>query len=101
MLTRRGWLVLASAGASWLAGRLLGLLELHVVAVAAAAAVVGAIAYVRAVPFRLDARRQVRPARVHLGQPGRVDLALTNVTARRTPPLVAEEPFDDGRLVAR
>jgi uncharacterized protein (DUF58 family) len=101
VLTRRGWLVLASAGASWLAGRLLGLLELHVVAVAAAAAVVGAAIYVRVVPFRLDARRQVRPTRVHLGQPGRVDLALTNVTTRRTPPLVAEEPFDDGRLVAR
>ena len=101
MLTRRGWLVLASAGVSWLAGRLLGLLELHVVAVGAAAAAVAAVVYVRAVPFRLEARRLVRPTRVHLGQPGRVDLALTNPSRRRTPPLVAEEPFDNGRLLAR
>ena len=101
MLTRRGWLVLASAGGAWLAGRLLGLLELHVIAVAAAAAALSAVVYVRAVPFRLDARRQVRPSRMHLGQPGRVDLALSNGSRRRTPALVGEEPFDDGRLVAR
>ena len=101
MLTRRGWLILGTAGVSWLAGRLLGLLELHVVAVAAATAAVGAVAYVRIVPFRLEARRQVRPTRVHLGQPARVDLALTNRSRRRTPPLVGQEPFDDGRLVAR
>jgi len=101
VLTKRGWLAVASVGALWLCGRLLGLVELYVLAVADAAAVIVSVVYVRMIGFDLEARRRARPPRVHLGQPCRVDLELVNNSARRSPPLVAEEPFDEGRLVAR
>ena len=92
---------MVTVGALWLCGRLLGLVELYVLAVAAAAAVLLALVYVRSVSFALEARRQARPGRVHLGHPCRVDLELLNQGPRRSPPLVAEEPFDGGRLLAR
>lgn len=101
MLTRRGWLAAGAVGVLWLSGRLLGLVELYVLAVAAAAAVVLAVVYVRSVTFELEASRRARPARVHFGQPGRIDMELVNQGPRRSPPLVAIEPFDEGRLVAR
>jgi uncharacterized protein (DUF58 family) len=101
VLTGRGWLLLVVAGTLWLAGRLLGLLELHILAVAAVVAVVGAVLYVRGVPHGLEASRQVRPQRAHVGASCRVDLTVANPGRRSTPSLVAEEPFDDGRLTAR
>ncbi|HEV2370457.1 MAG TPA: DUF58 domain-containing protein, partial [Acidimicrobiales bacterium] len=99
--TRRGWSAAVGAVLLWLVGRLLGLVELDVLAVAALVALLSGVVYVRVVRFSLDARRQARPARVHFGQPCRIDLVLTNPRTRRTPAVVAEEPFDDGRLLAR
>ncbi|HZU74619.1 MAG TPA: DUF58 domain-containing protein [Acidimicrobiales bacterium] len=100
MLTRRGWLMVASAAAMVILGRLLGLEELYVLAAAAALAVVAAVIYVRSVQVELGAARLLRPARVHLGSPCRVDLRLVNRGRFNSPALAAEDSFDHGRLVA-
>jgi len=82
-------------------GRLLGIVELYMLAGAAVALVVGALAFVRVCRFDLEASRELRPARVHAGGNSRVELTVRNTGARRSPVLAARDPFDGGRRWAR
>lgn len=100
MLTRRGWLLVLGAVLLALAGRLLGLVELFMLAAAAVAMVAGAAAYVRITSFSLDARRRLRPPRVPAGTDSRVELRVRNLAGRRSPVLAASDPFDRGRRQA-
>ena len=84
-----------------LGGRLLGIVELYMLAGAALALVAGAVAFVRITRFELEATRELRPARVHAGGASRVELTVRNTGGRRTPVLAARDPFDDGRRWAR
>lgn len=82
-------------------GRLLGIVELYMLAGASATLVGATVAYVRLTPFDLDATRELRPARVHAGAHSRVELTVRNEGARRSPVLAARDPFDGGRRWAR
>lgn len=99
-LTRRGWLLLAGSAALFVSGRLLGVVELIVLGAAAALLVLGAAWQVRATPLRLEATRELHPARVHAGSDSRVELAIANRGRRRTPVLAVRDPFDGGRRQA-
>ncbi|MGI8685642.1 MAG: DUF58 domain-containing protein [Acidimicrobiales bacterium] len=101
MLTRRGWMVALGTLLLGMTGRLLGIVELYMLAGAAVALVVGAVAFVRLTRFDLEASRELRPARVHAGGNSRVELTVRNTGARRSPVLAARDPFDGGRRWAR
>ena len=101
MLTRRGWLLLLGAVVLASGGRLLGIVELYMLAGAAVALVAGALAFVRLARFELEAVRELRPARVHAGANSRVELTVHNAGRSRSPVLSARDPFDDGRRWAR
>jgi uncharacterized protein (DUF58 family) len=100
-LTRRGWAVCASALGMAAAGRILGIPELYAIAVVALGLTAGAVVYVRFAPWQVDAQREIRPPQLHAGGNGRVELAVRNLDARRSPVLSARDPFDDGRRWAR
>lgn len=100
MLTRRGWLVLLGGLLLATAGRLVGLVELFMLAAAAAAMVAGAAAYVHLTSFSVEATRRLRPGRVPAGTDSRVELAVRNRAGRRSPVLAASDPFDGGRRQA-
>ena len=101
MLTRRGGMLALGTLLLGMTGRLLGIVELYMLAGAAAALVVAAVAFVRLSRFDLDASRELRPARVHAGGNSRVELTVRNNGARRSPVLAARDPFDGGRRWAR
>jgi uncharacterized protein (DUF58 family) len=101
MLTHRGWSVLISSVVMVVAGRLLAIPELYAVAVAAVTLVGGAVVYVQGHPYRLEARRELRPPQVHAGANSRVELSVRNIDGRRSPVLSARDPFDNGRRWAR
>ena len=101
MLTRRGGMLLLGAALLAMGGRLLGIVELYMLAGAALALVAGAVAFVRLTRFELEASRELRPARVHAGGASRVELTVRNTGVRRSPVLAARDPFDNGRRWAR
>lgn len=101
MLTRRGLMLLLGAALLVTGGRLLGIVELYMLAGAALALVVGAVVVVRLARFDLEATRELRPARVHAGSASRVELTVRNRGRRRSPVLSARDPFDGGRRWAR
>lgn len=82
-------------------GRLLGIVELYMLAGASLALVVAAVGFVRLARFDLEATREVRPARVHARGASRVELTVRNTGTRRSPVLAARDPFDGGRRWAR
>ncbi|MFM8304207.1 MAG: DUF58 domain-containing protein, partial [Actinomycetota bacterium] len=84
-LTRRGWTVAGAAVGLLVGGRLLGADELTVLGLAAIALIMLCGAWVAATRPALTVARRVTPARLHVGDAGRVDLA---VTATRATPLV-------------
>jgi uncharacterized protein (DUF58 family) len=83
------------------AGRLLGTVELAILAAGIAVLLVIAALWTRTRRFDLVARRTVRPARLHVGGDGRVDISLVNRSRRTTPMLAVTDIFDDGRRAAR
>jgi len=101
VLTRRGWSLAGAALGLAVAGRLLGTVELWVLATGVAVLLTTSALWARSRRYDLAARRVVQPARLHVGGDGRVDLALTNRSDRTTPLLVVTEVFDDGRRSAR
>lgn len=101
MPTRRGWLLLATAGAFVVTGRLLGLVELYMLATGLALLCLGAVVFVRSKPLTVQTNRVLHPPRVHAGTASRVDLEILNAGSRRTPVLHVRDPFDQGWRWAR
>ncbi len=98
MLTRRGWSFVGAAAGLYVGARLLGLVQLAVLAVAAALLLVGAYVWVRVKSPSLGARRTLKEL-LQVGVEGRVDLVV-NAT-RRAPTVAISDAFDQGRRAAR
>jgi uncharacterized protein (DUF58 family) len=101
VITRRGWTLLGACLGLFVAGRLLGTVELSILATGGVALLVTALLWARARVLDLGTRRELRPSRLHVGADGRVDLAVVNRGVRRTPQLGVTDVFDDGRRAAR
>jgi uncharacterized protein (DUF58 family) len=97
MLTTQGWLVAIASMALVAAGRLFGIFELYLLGAGGAALVIAAAVSVGRTRLRLDIARELHPPRVHMGGPSRVELRITNRSARRTPLLTLRDPVGDGR----
>lgn len=98
MITRRGWALAGSAVGLFVAGRVLGLVQLAVLAIAAAITLAVAFVWVRANTPRLYARREVKE-RLQVGVQGRVDVVVE--APRNSPTLSINDAFDGGRRAAR
>lgn len=100
MLTPRGVAVVAGAGVAWLAARVLGVDELVVVAVAAAALAALAVAYVRWTGPQIASRRLLSTRRVVAGDTVEVTTELRNDGAVASPVLLLSDRLSDGLLAA-
>ncbi|MFN8035891.1 MAG: DUF58 domain-containing protein [Acidimicrobiia bacterium] len=100
-LTRRGWALLGASVGLFAGGRILGTVELWVVATTGVALVVASLAWARTRPVDLEIRRTVQPARLHVGVEGRVELTAANRSGGSTPVQSVTDTFDDGRRAAR
>jgi uncharacterized protein (DUF58 family) len=98
-LTRRGWSLVGAALGLLVAGRLLGTVELTTLGLGSAALIVVSLLWTRGRSLPVDARRAVRPSRVHVGGDARVDLELE--ARGPVPKLTVTEAFDGGRRAAR
>jgi hypothetical protein len=94
MITRRGWALTGAALGLFIAGRILGLVELAVLAVAAVLTLVLAFVWVRVRAPRLVARRELKE-RLQVGVQGRVDVVVHAVEPTAT--LSVNGAFDGGR----
>jgi uncharacterized protein (DUF58 family) len=101
VLTRRGWSLAGAALGLAGAGRLLGTVELWILATGIVLLLATTAIWARTRRYDLVARRVVHPSRLHVGGEGRVDLTLVNHSDRTTPLLVVTDVFDDGRRAAR
>lgn len=99
MLTRRGLSVAMGSVVAAGAGRLFGMGELLVLAVAGLALACSAAVWTRTRRIRLRIQRSVQPVRVHAGGQARVQLALTNLGGP-SPVLHVTDPVS-GTLGAR
>ena len=97
MLTRQGWLVALGALALIVAGRVLGLVELFVLGVMAAALLVAAAALVASARLELEVGRSIHPSRVQVGTASRVELTIRNLRATGTPVLRLRDPVSGTR----
>lgn len=98
MLTRRGWSFVGAAAGLYLGGRLLGLVQLAVLAVATLLLLAGSYFWVRLHVPALSATRSLKE-RLQVGVDGRVDVLVR--ARRRTPTLAVADAFDRGRRTAR
>jgi uncharacterized protein (DUF58 family) len=101
ILTRRGWSLAGAALGLAVAGRLLGTIELWVLTTGIVLLLITSMVWARSRRYDLVARRSVRPARLHVGGDGRVDLTIANNSDRATPLLTVTDVFDDGHRAAR
>ncbi|MDQ6910789.1 MAG: DUF58 domain-containing protein [Actinomycetota bacterium] len=101
MLTRRGIGVVGGAVALAVAGRVLGVLELFVLAAGAGGLVVAGAATITVRRANLRATRRMRPARVHVGDESTVDLVVENPARTRSPVVTIRDCFDGGARQAR
>lgn len=92
MLTRRGWAVVLGAVVLALGGRILGTVELYVLATGGLALCGLSWASVWS-GAGIDVERRVRPARAHAGGDAQVELVVTNRSRRRAPSLLVGDPF--------
>jgi uncharacterized protein (DUF58 family) len=97
VLTRQGWLVGIGAAVLLVAGRVLGLFEVFALGVVATTLLIGSAVLVRTARLQLEVGRVVQPARVHVGQRSRVDLAVRNRRPRKTPVLRLRDPVSGTR----
>jgi uncharacterized protein (DUF58 family) len=98
MITRRGWALVGSAVGLFIAGRILGLVQLAVLAFAAALTLLAAFVWVRIREPRLAGRRELKE-RLQVGVQGRVDIVVAATTTTAT--LSVNDAFDGGRRAAR
>jgi uncharacterized protein (DUF58 family) len=94
MLTARGSALLVGAALLWAVGRLLGVPELYVVAVAAAALVVAGAAAVRLASARVSVRRGLSDDRLLHGGTAAVTIELRNDSRLPAPLLLVEDAVD-------
>ena len=92
MPTRQGWSALVVAVASCAIGRAFGLIEMYVLGVGMATAVLLAFLSLRRPLPRLQVRRALQPSTVSVGQPARVDFQMRNTGTRRSPYMRLWEP---------
>ena len=100
-LTSRGWSLAGAALAMLMGARVLGVVELAMLAAAAGVAIFVAVVRVRRHKVRLEAQRSLRPLRAEAGAMARADLVLTNPGERTSRVLAVTDSFDGGRRVAR
>ena len=100
MLTHRGWSLLGATIGLIAGGRLLGLVQLWVLATAALLALLGAMVWTSTRTVDMQASRHV-VRRLQVGIDGRVDLSVSSEGARATPMLTLTDAFDGGRRHAR
>jgi uncharacterized protein (DUF58 family) len=100
LLTHRGWSLLGATIGLIAGGRLLGLVQLWVLATAALLALLGAIVWTSTRTVEMQASRHV-VRRLQVGVDGRVDLSVSSEGARPTPMLTLTDAFDGGRRHAR
>src|SRR4051812_36110919 len=101
MITARGWTLLVGSAVLWVAGRLLGAVDLYVLGTGGAALVGLAVVLARLPGPRLDVQRELHPPRVYAGTESRVELIVRNAGSRRTAVFGLRDPFDGGRRQAR
>jgi uncharacterized protein (DUF58 family) len=101
VLTRRGWGLTVGALGLVLAGRLLGLLELYVLAAGAWALMGSALAFLALRPAGLEATRTLHPARLQVGDESQVELFVANRGRRPTAVVELRDPVDGGPRRAR
>jgi uncharacterized protein (DUF58 family) len=99
MLTRRGWSFIGAAVGLFIGARLLGLVQLAVLAIGAGMLVIAAYIWVRVHTPALLGKRDVKE-RLQVGVDGRVDVTVTALR-RRTATLALSDAFDRGRRAAR
>jgi uncharacterized protein (DUF58 family) len=101
--TRRGWSLFCGALALLVAGRVIGTIELSMLAGIALVLLALALALVwsRRSEDGVDATRVLTPRHVVVEQGAHVELVLTNHAARATGVLALTERFDRGRHTAR
>ncbi len=92
MITRHGWTAIVAAAASFAIGRVFGLIELYVVGVGVAIAVLVAVISVQRRLPPLSVKRIVSPSMVSVGEPARVDIQLANLGRQASPYLQLWEP---------
>ncbi len=98
--TRAGIGLLIAVAASVVAGRVLGLLELFVLAAMGAIALVLAALYTATVRLDLGVGRTATPARLRAGAPARIDLVLQNKGTRKTPLISAHDSVQGSKGAA-
>ena len=98
MITRRGWALVGAAGGLFVAGRILGLVQLAVLAFAAALTLLAAFVWVHLRDPKLRGRRELKE-RLQVGVQGRVDIVVEATRASAT--LSVNDAFDGGRRAAR
>ena len=98
--TRAGVGLVAAVAACAIAGRVLGLLELFVLAAMGAIALVIAALYTATVRLDLGVGRTATPARLRAGSPARIDLVLQNKANRRTPLISAHDSVQGSKGAA-
>ena len=101
MLTTRGWALTVGGLLLALAGRLLGLIELYVLAAGCWALMAVALAFLALRRAEVEARRTLTPSRVRAGDETRIELAVTNLGTSATPVIELRDPVDGGPKRAR
>jgi uncharacterized protein (DUF58 family) len=92
MFTRHGWTAVVAAVACFAIGRVFGLIELYVLGVGIAIAVLVSLFVVQRRLPPLNVRRIVAPSMVSVGEPARVDLQVANFGRQSSPYLQLWEP---------
>jgi uncharacterized protein (DUF58 family) len=92
VLTRSGWGAIALTFAAFVIGRTFGIIELYVLGVGVASALIVALTTLSGTPSRLAVRRLVEPSTVQAGDAARVDIQIANTGSRRSPVLQLWEP---------
>jgi len=100
VLTRRGWSLLGASTGLYIGSRILGLVQLTVLAGAGFLVLATAALWVHFHPVDLAAQRHLRE-RLQVGVDGRVDVTVESKAARRLPTVTVSDAFDRGRRSAR
>ncbi|HEX9234716.1 MAG TPA: DUF58 domain-containing protein, partial [Actinomycetota bacterium] len=91
MPTRRGWAAVGAGLSLWIAARIVGSSDLHMLAAGILGLPLIASLYVRFARVRLSIRRHVTPARMFAGGRSIVTLRIGNLGYRTTPFLLLED----------